>query len=130
MEIQRHGLSVGIDRIDDKFFITFRVVGKLTHEDFVAITPMITTALTSIEDPKANVLIDASEFEGWALRAAWDDFRLGLKHGADFYKIAIVGDKHWQQWLAKISSWFISGEAKHFDNFADALYWLNDEKET
>lgn len=128
MEIQRHGLSVGIDRIEDKFFITFRIVGKLTHDDYAAITPMIAAALSSVEDPKANVLIDATEFEGWELRAAWDDFKLGLKHGSDFYKIAIVGDKRWQQWAAKIGSWFISGEAKHFDNLADALSWLNDEK--
>lgn len=127
MEIQRHGLSVGIDRIEDKFFITFRIVGKLTHDDYAAITPMIAAALSSVEDPKANVLIDATEFEGWELRAAWDDFKLGLKHGSDFYKIAIVGDKRWQQWAAKIGSWFISGEAKHFDNLADALSWLNDE---
>ncbi|EEF79937.1 SpoIIAA family protein [Methylophaga thiooxydans] len=128
MEIQRHGLSVGIDRIEDKFFITFRIVGKLTHDDYAAITPMIAAALSSVEDPKANVLIDATEFEGWELRAAWDDFKLGLKHGSEFYKIAIVGDKRWQQWAAKIGSWFISGEAKHFDNLADALSWLNDEK--
>lgn len=127
MEIQRHGLSVGIDRIEDKFFITFRIVGKLTHDDYAAITPMIAAALSSVEDPKANVLIDATEFEGWELRAAWDDFKLGLKHGSDFYKIAIVGDKRWQQWAAKIGSWFISGEAKHFDNHTDALSWLNDE---
>lgn len=127
MKIQRHGLSVGIDRIDDQFFITFRIVGKLTHEDYAAITPLIDAALTSVDDPKANVLIDATEFEGWALRAAWDDFKLGLKHGSDFYKIAIVGDKRWQQWAAKIGNWFISGEAKHFDNFPDALSWLNDE---
>ncbi len=73
------------------------------------------------------MLIDATEFEGWELRAAWDDFKLGLKHGSDFYKIAIVGDKRWQQWAAKIGSWFISGKAKHFDNLADALSWLNDE---
>lgn len=128
MEIQRHGLSVGIDRIEDKFFITFRIVGKLTHDDYAAITPMIAAALSSVEDPKANVLIDATEFEGWELRAAWDDFKLGLKHGSDFYKIAIVGDKRWQQWAAKIGSWFISGEAKHFDNLADALSWLNNEE--
>jgi len=128
MEIQRHGLSVGIDRIEDKFFITFRIVGKLTHDDYAAITPMIAAALSSVEDPKANVLIDATEFKGWELRAAWDDFKLGLKHGSDFYKIAIVGDKRWQQWAAKIGSWFISGEAKHFDNLADALSWLKEEK--
>ncbi len=126
MEIQRHGLSVGIDRVEDKFFITFRVVGMLTHEDYAHIIPMIDAALNAVDDPVANVLLDATELEGWELRAAWDDLKLGLKHGSDFHKIAIVGHKRWQQWAAKIAKWFISGDAQYFDNFADALRWLND----
>lgn len=125
MDIQRHGLSVGIDRVGDDFFISMRVQGKLTHEDYARITPMLDAALNEVDHPKANVLLDATEFEGWELRAAWDDFKLGLKHGSDFNKIAIVGDKHWQQWAAKIGSWFISGEARYFDDFAEALSWLN-----
>jgi hypothetical protein len=125
MDIQRHGLSVGIDRVGDDFFISMRVQGKLTHEDYARITPMLDAALNEVDHPKANVLLDATEFEGWELRAAWDDFKLGLKHGSDFNKIAIVGDKHWQQWAAKIGSWFISGDACYFNDFAEALSWLN-----
>ncbi|WP_438971223.1 STAS/SEC14 domain-containing protein [Methylophaga sp.] len=126
MDIQRHGLSVGIDRVGDKFYITLRAVGKLTHEDYARIVPMIDAALNTVEDPEANVLLDATLFEGWELRAAWDDFKLGLKHGSDFHKIAIVGDKRWQQWAAKVGNWFISGDVRYFDNFPEALSWLND----
>lgn len=128
MEIQRHGLSVGIDRVEDKFFITLRVVGRLTHEDYAHIIPMIDAALNTVDDPKANVLLDATEFEGWELRAAWDDLKLGLKHGSDFHKIAIVGNKRWQKWTAKIAKWFISGDAQYFENFPEALSWLNDNQ--
>lgn len=126
MDIKRHGISIGIDRVDDTFFITMRVVGKLSHRDYSRIIPMLDAALNTVDDPQANVLIDATEFEGWELRAAWDDLKLGLKHGSDFHKIAIVGNQRWQQWAAKVGSWFISGEARYFDNFAAALGWLND----
>lgn len=127
MDKQRHGLSVGIDRVDDEIFISMRVQGKLTHEDYARITPMLEAAMNAVDHPRANVMLDASEFEGWELRAAWDDFKLGLKHGSDFHKIAIVGDKPWQQWAAKFGSWFISGEARYFDNFAEALRWFNEK---
>jgi len=127
MEVRRHGLSVGIDRVDNQFFISMRVVGTLTHEDYSRITPMIDAALNSVDDPKANVLLDALEFEGWELRAAWDDLKLGLKHGSDFHKIAIVGNKQWQSSAAKIGSWFISGDVRHFENITEALSWITDK---
>ena len=31
--IRRHGLSVGMERIDQQLFLTLSIVGKLTHED-------------------------------------------------------------------------------------------------
>lgn len=129
MKIFRHGLSIGIERVNDEFFLTLKVTGKLTHKDYEKINPMIDSALEGIKDPKVKVFIDGSEFEGWELRAAWDDFKLGLKHGNDFEKIAIYGNKKWQQYTSKIGAWFISGEVKYFDDSEEALNWLqkNDE---
>jgi hypothetical protein len=125
MNIQKHGLSIGIERVENKFFLALKAVGKLTHEDYEIITPMIDSALAGVKEPKVNVLIDGTEMEGWELRAAWDDFKLGVKHGKDFEKIAIYGNKNWQEITAKIGSWFISGEVKYFECYDDALQWLN-----
>ncbi len=122
----RHGLSVGIERADNHFFMSLKASGKLTHEDYEIITPMIDSALNSVTEPKINALVDGTELEGWELRAAWDDFKIGLKHGNEFEKIAIFGNKKWQEVLSKIGSWFISGEVKYFDNAEDALFWLNE----
>jgi len=124
MVTQKHGLSIGIERIDDTFFLSLKAVGKLTHEDYKIITPMIDSALEGVKDPKINALIDGTELEGWELRAAWDDFKLGLKHGSEFEKVAIVGNKKWQEYTAKMGSWFISGEVQYFENEAEALSWL------
>ncbi len=124
MKPTRHGLSIGIERIDDCFFLSFKAIGKLTHEDYKVITPLIDSALESVKEPKIKAFIDASELEGWELRAAWDDFKLGLRHGSEFTKVAIVGNKHWQQVAAKIGGWFISGDAKYFQGPSEALEWL------
>lgn len=125
MNIRKHGLSIGIERVNDEFFLTLKAVGKLTHKDYEVISPMIDSALEGVKEPKVKVLIDGTELEGWELRAAWDDFKIGLKHGSEFNKIAIYGNKNWQEIAAKVGAWFVSGEVKYFDNYDDAFMWLN-----
>ncbi|MCP4009844.1 MAG: STAS/SEC14 domain-containing protein [Proteobacteria bacterium] len=126
MNVKRHGLSIGIERIDNAFFLSLKAIGKLTHEDYETIVPMLDSALEGIKDPRINALIDGTELEGWELRAAWDDFKLGLKHGSQFEKIAIVGNRKWQEYSAKMGSWFISGEVKYFETKPGALDWLQE----
>lgn len=43
------------------------------------------------------------------------------KHGNEFEKVAIFGNKKWQENTAKICSWFISGEVKYFESESAAL---------
>ncbi|GMR00997.1 MAG: STAS/SEC14 domain-containing protein [Gammaproteobacteria bacterium] len=129
MSIIRHGLSIGIERVNEDFFLSLKAVGKLTHEDYEKINPMIDSALEGVKDPKVKAFIDGSELEGWELRAAWDDFKLGLKHGNEFDKIAIFGNKKWQEYAAKVGSWFVSGEIKYFEDSDEALTWLQESSE-
>ncbi len=126
MKVTRHGLAIGIERTGNDFFLSLKASGKLTHEDYNKINPMIDSALLGVKDPKVKVFIDGSELEGWELRAAWDDFKLGLKHGSEFDKIAIYGNKKWQEYSAKIGSWFLSGEVKYFEDADTALTWLQE----
>lgn len=124
MQVVRHGLSIGIERIANRFFLTLKASGKLTHEDYEVITPMIDSALGAVENAKVKVLIDGAELEGWELRAAWDDFKLVLKHGNEFEKIAIYGNKKWERSAAKIGNWFLSGEVRYFEDLHEAMDWL------
>ncbi len=126
MKTVKHGLSIGIERVDNNFYLSLKAIGKLTHEDYEIITPLIDSALAGIKEPKIKALIDGTELEGWELKAAWDDFKIGLKHGSEFEKIAIYGNKNWQKITAKIGSWFISGEIKYFKNIDDAVSWLKE----
>lgn len=126
MKSKRHGLSIGIERTDNNFFLFLKAQGKLTHKDYEIITPMIDAALAEFKDPKVRALIDGAELDGWEPRAAWDDFKLGLKHGNEFEKIAIYGNRDWQKLAAGIAAWFTSGEVKYFDDCDDAIAWLNE----
>jgi len=124
MSSVKHGLSIGMQRVGNTFFLSLKAVGTLTHEDYEMITPIIDSSLESIKNPKVKAFIDITEFEGWELRAAWDDFKIGLQHGNEFVKIAIYGNKNWQEVAAKISSWFVAGEIKSFIDEEEALSWL------
>lgn len=123
---QTHGLSVGIETQGSEVVVTLKAIGTLTHDDYRLFVPMLERALEAIEHPRIRALIDATELRGWAARAAWDDFKLGLKHGREFQRIAIVGNRQWQETAAKVGSWFIAGEARYFENdWQAARSWLN-----
>jgi len=124
MSTDRHGLSIGIERTNNTFFLSLKITGKLTHEDYEIITPMINSALEGKKNPEIKALVDGTQMEGWELRAAWDDFKIGVQHGSEFKKIAVYGNKNWQEIFAIIRSWFISGEVKYFESYDEAISWL------
>jgi hypothetical protein len=123
--MKRSGFTIGIESMGDDIFVSMKAVGKLRHEDYQHINPVIDSALKGIEHPQVDVFLDASELEGWEPRAAWDDFKLGLKHGKEFRKIALLGNRKWQEMASRIGSWFISGKMKYFEDADEALNWLH-----
>ncbi|RXK01043.1 STAS/SEC14 domain-containing protein [Arcobacter sp. CECT 8986] len=125
MDINKHGIDIGLQKVNNSFFLTMKIKGKLTHEDYETILPMIDNALERITEPKIKALVDCSKFEGWELQAAWDDFKLGLEHGNEFEKIAIITNKKWLEISSSIVSWFIQGEIKNFENEQEAFNWLS-----
>ncbi|GAA5443019.1 hypothetical protein Misp06_01195 [Microbulbifer sp. NBRC 101763] len=126
MSDQPHGISIGLEQNGNHFFLTLRARGKLTHEDYQTMVPMLNSALEGVEHPKIDCLMDASELQGWEPRAAWDDFKLGMAHGRQFNRIAVISDKRWMKVAGKVGSWFIGGEYKVFENEADAMAWLRE----
>jgi len=103
-----------------------RLSGKLTHDDYQkTLIPMFDQAIE--KSGKIRVLLDlAEDFRGWELHAAWDDFVFGLKHFNDFEKIALVGDKDWEEWMAKLAKPFTKADVKFFKRpeTEEAWKWL------
>ncbi|MFS1422860.1 STAS/SEC14 domain-containing protein [Shewanella sp. 10N.286.48.B5] len=122
--VKTHGLSIGIERVNDDVYLSLKATGTLTHNDYLVITPLLDAALAEVKHPKVNVFIDGTELDGWELRAAWDDLKLGLQHNNEFKKVAIWGNKNWQNYSVKVAAWFMSGEVQFFEEKAKALAWL------
>ena len=126
MNEERHGITIGIERIDSESILILKATGKLTHQDYEEIVPVLEASIESLNNRQMKMLVDITEFSGWEARAAWDDFKLGLKIGFKIDKAAIYGDKNWQELAAKIGNWFISGEMKSFGNYLSAIKWLSE----
>ncbi len=127
MKVSKHGISIGVNRINENFYVGIKAIGTLTHNDYEFMTPVLEDALQEVKQPKIKVIFDATEFDGWEARAAWDDFKLGLKHGKEFSKIAFVGNKNWEKLAARVGSWFIQGEMKYFEDYDEAVDWIEAE---
>jgi hypothetical protein len=128
MHKNEHSISIGMSHIGSTFFLKIIVKGRLTHEDYEKMIPVIENAIIGVEEPKIKVLVDAREFDGYDLQAAWDDLKFGLKHNKDFTKLAFVGAKSWEEYGVKISNWFMSGELKYFEDIDSAIKWLKEKK--
>jgi hypothetical protein len=59
----------------------------------------------------------------------WEDLKFGLKHFADIEKIAMVGEKKWQQGMATFGKLFTNATIRYFDHtdFAEARKWLDED---
>ena len=107
--------------------VGFRCTGTLHDEDYKVIEPNLDSAVK--EQGSIRLFAQFDDFHGWDLHAAWDEMMMGFKHANHFERIAMVGDKAWERWLAKISSLFTTGKVKYFDKSeADKAWdWLSDE---
>ncbi|WP_299579816.1 STAS/SEC14 domain-containing protein [uncultured Microbulbifer sp.] len=132
MQIKRHGISIGMERMNSDFFLYIKAIGQLTHEDYEHITPLLEYALAGVKKQQVRMLIDLRDFEGWGLHAIWDELKLTLKHGNEFYRIAVLGDEGWQELATKVGGWFVSGEVRYFEKQHKAMDWLSQalEKES
>ena len=122
--LKRHGISIGLERTDNDIFLRIKAVGKLTHKDYEVLSPMLDNAVQAVDHPKIRAFVDVLDLDGWELRAAWDDFTLGMKYGKEFHRVAIVGDKPWERVATKVAGWFISGETEYFEDEDSAMSWL------
>jgi len=109
--------------------IGFVLTGKLHDEDYKTFVPQVESVLD--REGKARLLALFHEFHGWDLHAVWDDMKFGAKHYSDIERIALVGDRKWEEWMAKICKPFTKAAVKYFDvgDIEQAWAWLHDDEQ-
>jgi len=122
--LKEHGITLAIKRNKKRVFIEIAMLGKLTHEDYKMFVPMIDKALKKAKGLEADLLVDMRKFKGWEFLAAWDDFKFGVKHRNAFDKMAIVGNRKWEEQSTAMMSHLMKGKMKFFKKREKALAWL------
>jgi len=111
-------MAIQVNELKDGKVIEVDFSGKLTDEDYKCFIPEFERHIG--QQKKIRLLFEMSQFHGWEVKAAWDDFKLGMKHYGDIERIAIVGEKKWQHWMTQFSKPFTAAEVRYFDRAEDA----------
>ena len=93
--------------------LTVRTSGKLAAEDYHQFVPRIERSIN--KHGQVRVLFDMREFHGWTLPALWEDIKFDLKHFKDIERLAMVGDRTWEKWMATFCRPFTSADIRYFD---------------
>jgi hypothetical protein len=104
--------------------LTIKAKGKIDKSDYDKLQPVIQNLIQAQGD--INLLLDMTGFKGENLNALKEDLTLGQNLSDKVEKMALVGDKKWEKWTAKLMDSFFSKEAEYFQS-ADidkAWTWL------
>jgi hypothetical protein len=91
------------------------VRGKLSQEDYEHFVPEVEQQIR--EQGKVRLLFAMRDFHGWEAGALWEDIKFDFKHHADIERLAIVGEKKWEQWMASFCKPFTGAEIRYFDHY-------------
>ena len=93
--------------------IGFKLSGQLHDQDYKIFIPAVEASLAN--GGGKCLFAQFEDFHGWDLHAAWDDIQFAVTHYADFKRIALVGDRKWEEWMAKLCKPFTKATVRYFD---------------
>ena len=105
--------------------VGYEVIGKLTQEDYAAVTAHVEALLQ--QESSICLLLDLAAFEGEE-KVAWGSHRkFRRKHRRHITKMAVVADKKWHEWvMATVDLFYYARENRFFatDQRQAAWEWL------
>jgi hypothetical protein len=101
----------------------FRRSGKSHDEDYQAFVPLVGAAAGT---GRVRLPAEFHDFHGWDARPLWDDVRFATTHCTEFEKVALVGDKTWEKWMAAVCKPFTLAKVRYFGaaDIDQAWAWL------
>ena len=104
----------------------FTLSGKLHDGDYQHFVPAVDAAIAA--HGKIRLLAHFVDFHGWDVHALWDDIKFATLHCTKVERIALVGDRRWEEWMAKVCKPFTMAQVRYFDvSLVDAAWaWLEE----
>ena len=105
--------------------LALHLKNKLTKQDLNDLVPILKKHIEETDDPHLMMIME--DFRGWVDAATfWKDIKLDTKYVGSFDRIAIVGEKKWQQWSTRLMDPLFEEELKFFstEDADRAWKWL------
>jgi hypothetical protein len=98
--------------------------GKFSKDDYQHFVPEVERLIS--KQGKIRILFEMRDFHGWNAGALWEDIKFDLKHFSDIERLAMVGDKKWEEWMATFCKPFTTATIRYFDSTRtkDAEIWI------
>ncbi len=111
---------------NDPRILGFKLSGKLHDKDYQTFVPVVDASIA--DAGKVRLLVQFDDFQGWDLHAAWDDFLFGVTHYSDAERIAMVGDRKWEKWMARLCKPFTKAIVRYFEasQMEQAWTWVRE----
>jgi len=106
--------------------LAVHVSGKLAKADYAEFVPEFDRLVKA--HGKLRVQFDMTDFHGWTAGALWEDTKFALHHFSDIERLAVVGEKKWQEGMATFCKPFTKATVRYFDHaaVAEARKWLDE----
>ena len=105
-------LTILPETIDD--LLAVRVSEKFTAEDFERYSQLIKDRIG--EFGQARLYFEMVEFDGWEAGSFIENGVFDISHGNQFGRVAMIGEKKWQELAAKLASPVKREGIKYFDS--------------
>lgn len=105
--------------------VGYKVEGKVNEADYESVGPELDQMVA--EHGNLRMLVDLQDFEGIEPGAVLADLKLDMKHRNNVEKLAVVGDRKWEEWMTMLSRPFTTGEVRYFDGpqVEEAKEWVS-----
>jgi hypothetical protein len=98
-----------LNKTQDKV-LGFKLSGKLHDADYKQFVPVVEDAVK--KHGKVRLLTQFEDFHGWDMHALWDDIKFATEQCSHIERIALVGEKTWEQWMARICKPFTMAQVR------------------
>jgi hypothetical protein len=112
--------------LDGKLLVV-QLSGKLHKLDYARFVPAFEAAVKKFG--KLRVLMEMHDFYGGDIGAALQDIQFDVKHFNDIERLAMVGEKQWERWMAMFWKPFTTATVRYFpqEQSAEAQAWIAGE---
>ena len=106
-------MPVLFEELADGKIMLLKLSGKLTKQDYLQFQPEVEKQIR--RHGKIRVLVEMRDFHGWDAGGLWEDIKFDARHFNDVERVALVGDRKWEEWMATICKPFTTADIKYFD---------------